>query len=322
MNNFWQKLNKPIIASAPMSGVTDAAFRLILAEHGKPDVMFTEFISCDGLCSDGKEKLLLQLKYDKSEKPIVVQLFGSKPDNFYTSAKLCKELGFDGIDINMGCPDKSVIKQLSGSHLIREPELASEIIEATKKGAGDLPVSVKTRLGYTEIEESTEWITHLLNQSIATLSIHGRTKKQGYVGEVNWKKIKEAKELALEISSETLVIGNGNVLSIAEAELIAKDNGLDGIMIGREMLLDPLVFNRKRSIKDLILEERIDLLLKHSKIFVKMYEGEKNFSELKKFFKTYIADFEGAKELRIEMMKINNLIELKNILKHVQKKGE
>jgi len=317
MANFWQKLNKPIIASAPMSGVTDAAFRQILAKHGKPDVMFTEFVSCDGLCSEGKDKLLRQLEYSKEEKPIVAQLFGSKPENFYISAKLCKDLGFDGIDINMGCPDKSVIKQSAGSHLIREPELASEIIKATKKGAGDLPVSVKTRLGYTTTDEASQWLTHLLSHSTSVLSVHGRTKKQGYTGEVDWKNIENAKKIALRIAPDTLILGNGNVNSVEEAKKIANKYGLDGVMIGREMLTDPLVFNKEKSIQNLTFKERKNLLLEHANIFDKMYKENKKFAEIKKFYKTYIADFKGAKEIRLELMKATNLKELKNILKNI-----
>jgi nifR3 family TIM-barrel protein len=317
MNNFWQKLNKPIIASAPMAGVTDVVFRRVLAKYGKPDVMFTEFVSCAGLCSGGKERLSVQLKYDKSERPIVAQLFGSVPEHFYISAKICKDLGFDGIDINMGCPDKSVIKQKAGSRLINEFELVSEIIKATKDGASDLPVSVKTRLGYESTDEAAAWFTHLLNQSPAVVSVHGRTKKQGYAGEVDWDKIEMVKKMAFKISPETLIIGNGNVLNVLDAETKAKKYDLDGIMIGRGMLLDPLVFNKEKSIQDLNLEERKNFLLKHAEIFIKIYKDSKGFYDLRKFYKTYISDFTDAKELRAEMMKANNLEELKKILKSI-----
>jgi len=310
MKNFWQKLKKPIMCSAPMSGVTNVAFRRILAKYGKPDVIFTEFVSCDGLSGEGKEKLLSQFRYNKLERPIVAQLFGSKPENFYASAKICKELDFDGIDINMGCPDKSVIKQKAGSYLIKEPELVSKIIKATKKGAEGLPVSIKTRLGYTSIDEATEWLTYLLNHSIATLSIHGRTKKQRYAGKVYWNKIEEAKKIAQKIAPKTLIIGNGNVKTISEAEALAKKHNLDGIMIGRALLSNPFLFNKNK----LDLPRKIEILIEHAKLFEKFYP-DRNFSEIKKFYKAYISGFSGANNLRLRLMKANNAKELEKYIK-------
>jgi len=314
MKNFWQKLKKPIMCSAPMSGVTDAAFRYILAKYGKPDVIFTEFVSCDGLASEGKKKLLAQLQFDKSEQPIVAQLFGSTLENFYSTAKLCQKLGFDGIDINMGCPDKDVIKQRAGAHLIREPRLVSEIIKATKKGAGSLPVSVKTRVGYTSSQESASWISHLLKHSPAVITIHGRTKKQRYQGEVHWEKIKEAKLLAQKISPKTLIIGNGDIKTLGEAEKKAKTYNLDGIMIGRALLTNPLFFNKRRNIEDFSIQERVNLLLEHVILFKKLYP-KRNFSDIKKFYSAYLSGFKGAKAFRIKLMKANDIKDLKKLLR-------
>jgi nifR3 family TIM-barrel protein len=314
--NFWQKIKKPIMCSAPMSGITDASFRFMLAKYGKPDVMFTEFVSCDGLCSDGKERLLKQLIYDKLEKPIVAQLFGSKPENFYQSAKICKDLGFDGIDINMGCPDKSVVKQEAGSSLIKDPSLAGKIIEATKKGAGNLPVSVKTRLGYSQVDME-KWIGYLLKFNLSALTIHGRTKKQGYGGSANWEEIGHVKTLAKEISPETLIIGNGDVKTLDDAHLKAKKYDLDGIMIGRALIANPLFFNKTRQIKDLSIKERFDVLLEHIKIFEEIFKGEsRNFSDMKKFYKSYISDFKGASALRFELMKARNGEEIKGTVEN------
>src|SRR3990167_3175849 len=158
MQNFWTKLKRPIMALAPMADVTDCAFRQIIAKYGKPDVFFTEFVSVDGLCSPGREKLLIDLKYGENERPIVAQIFGSKPENFEKVARMLVEMGFDGIDINMGCPVKKILNQQSCSALIKTPELAKEIIIATKRGAPGLPVSVKTRIGFSRMEEADTWI--------------------------------------------------------------------------------------------------------------------------------------------------------------------
>jgi len=292
-----------------MSGITDAAFRRILAKYAKPDIMFTEFVSCDGLCSDGKEKLLLQLKYDKSEKPIVAQLFGSKPENFYDSAKLCAKLGFDGIDINMGCPDKNVVKQEAGANLIQNLALAGKIIQLTKKGTGNLAVSVKTRLGYNKIE-TKEWISFLLKQDLAAITIHGRTKKQGYVGKVYWNEIEKAKKIAWKISSKTLIIGNGDVKTLKEANFLAKKYNLDGIMVGRALLSNPFLFNRENS----IVFKKIEILIEHARLFEKLYPN-RNFSEIKKFYRAYISGFAGASKFRLKLMKANNAKELEQYVK-------
>lgn len=299
-----------------MSGITDASFRFMLAKCGKPDVMFTEFVSCDGLCSEGKERLLKQLIYDKSEKPIVAQLFGSKPENFYQSALICKKLGFDGIDINMGCPDKSVVKQESGSSLIKNPFLAGEIIEATRKGAGNLPVSVKTRLGYSQIDME-KWISYLLKFNLDALTIHGRTKKQGYGGNANWEEIGHVKTLAKEISPKSIIIGNGDVKSLDEAYEKAKKYDLDGIMIGRALIANPLFFNKIRQMKDLSIRERFDMLSEHIKIFKEIFKDDsRNFSDMKKFYKSYISDFKGASALRFELMKARDGDEIKDTVEN------
>ncbi len=309
MKNFWQKFKKPIICSAPMSGVTDSAFRQILAKYGKPDVIFTEFVSCDGLCSEGKEKLLLQLGFNKSEKPIVAQLFGAIPKYFYKSAKLCQKLGFDGIDINMGCPDKDVIKQKAGAALIQDPDLASKIIKATKKGASSLPISVKTRLGYNIIE-TEKWIGFLLKQDLVTITIHGRTKKQRYTGKVYWDEIKKAKKIAQKMSPETLIIGNGDVKTLNEAYTLAERYSLDGIMIGRALLSDPFLFDKNSP----VVSKKIEILIEHAQLFEKLYPN-RNFSDIKKFYKAYISGFTDASKFRLKLMEANNTKELKQYIK-------
>ncbi len=311
--NFWQKLKKPILCSAPMSGITDAAFRRILAKYAKPDVIFTEFVSCDGLCSEGKENLLKQLKYHNSERPIVAQLFGKNPETFYKSAQLCQKLAFDGIDINMGCPDKNVIKQGAGAALIKTPQLASEIIKAAKKGAGSLPVSVKTRIGYS-MSDTQNWIAFLLGHSLAALTLHGRTKKQGYGGKANWQEIAKAKMLAIKTAPKTIIIGNGDVESLDQAYNFASQYNLDGIMVGRALLSNIFFFNKKfdgLAIKNTTVAAKI--LIEHACLFEKLHP-DKNFTDMRKFYKAYFSGFKGANKLRLKLMKANNSTELTEIL--------
>src|SRR3989344_2864791 len=252
VKGFWKKLlstsnvdKRPILALAPMADVTDATFRRIIAKYGKPDVMFTEFVSCDGLCSAGQKNLWPILKFIKKERPIVAQVFGAKPENFYESAKLIKKLGFDGIDINMGCPDKKVIKQGAGAALINNSRLAQEIIRQTKKGArlsggqaGAMPVSIKTRIGYDKYDkkEFKKWLTALLEEKPAAITIHGRTKKEMSVVSARWDIVAEAVKIRNEFDSSdnhTLILGNGDVQSVADAKEKSRISGADGVMIGR-----------------------------------------------------------------------------------------
>src|SRR3989338_6691609 len=214
---FWKKLKKPIFALAPMSNVTDAAFLRIITKYGKADIMWTEFVSCDGLASKGRDKLLVDFMFTKAERPIVAQIFGSKPENFYKTALLLRELGFDGIDINMGCPDKNVEKQGAGAKLMKNPELAREIIRAAKRGAGALPVSVKTRIGYNK-NELAAWLPALLETEPAAIIIHCRTRQEMSLVPARWEHIAEAVALRDKAGSSTLILGNGDVANLDEAE--------------------------------------------------------------------------------------------------------
>ena len=311
-------MNKPILALAPMADVTDAAFRIIIAKYGKPDVMFTEFVSCDGLCSTGKKNLLPILKYSEKEKPIVAQVFGAKPENFYHSAKIIKKLGFDGIDINMGCPDKNVLKQNAGAALMKNPQLAQEIIRQTKKGAGDLPVSIKTRIGYDKYDkkEFKKWLVALLKEKPAAITIHGRTKKEMSLVPAHWDIIAEAVKIRNEFDSSdshTLILGNGDIQSMADAKKKAEETGADGVMIGRATFGNPYFFNRGENISEISLKKRLFVLLEHAKLFEKIFQG-RNFDVMKKHFKTYIAGFSGAKELRIKLMACQNAKEAEKII--------
>jgi len=303
---------------APMANVTDSPFRRIIMRCGRPDLFFNEFISCDGLCSSGRDKLFKDLRFTVEERPIIAQFFGAKPGNFYKCAQLAQELEFDGIDINMGCPDKSVEKQGAGAALIKDPKLAQEVIRETKRGAGPLPVSVKTRLGYNKIEIS-EWIPRLLEMDLAALSIHGRTRKEMSFGPAHWELIGEVAQMAHP--SGTLVIGNGDVSDLADAHSKARSYGLDGIMVGRGIFKNPWFFSAgggsafggNSSIKTPL--EKIEIMAEHISLFTEFWGEGKPFDVMKKFFKVYVTGWEGANELRVRLMSAKNQGDIKDILK-------
>ena len=319
MENFWNKLSqqkKPFFCSAPMADVTDAAFRQMIAKYGKPDVIFTEMVACDGLCSIGREKLLRILKFSEIERPVVAQLFGSKPENFYQSAQLVKELGFDGIDINMGCPQKNILKQGAGSDLINHPDLAREIIRESKRGEVDLPVSVKTRVGFNK-NELDSWLPALLAEKPAAITIHGRTKKEMSKVEADWEVIKKGVEMAR--GTGVLIIGNGDIQSISDGQQKAKDSGVDGVMIGRAILGKPWLFNEDN---DSFSEKaKLKILLDHLNLFEDLFGDDlvdgrvKNFALMKKHIKAYLTGFKRAKELRIKLMKCESKIEAEEFIK-------
>ncbi|MBX4190009.1 tRNA-dihydrouridine synthase [Candidatus Parcubacteria bacterium] len=313
---FWKQLKKPFFTLAPMMDVTDLAFRQIVIECGRPDVFFTEFVSCDGLCSEiGRPKLLPHLKFKENERPIVAQFFGSKPENFYKCAQLAVELGFDGIDINMGCPENRVVsKQGAGAALILKPELAQEIIKETKRGAGDLPVSVKTRIGFNSIN-TEEWISALVKAQPAAITVHGRTKKEMSSVPAHWDEIGKAAKIIKEAG--IVAIGNGDVLSYKEGLDKVKEFGLDGIMIGRGIFNNIWFFNPEANLP-VGPKERIRLLKKHIELFVDLWGKDKNFDVIKRFIKVYINDFEGSKDLRTKLMTSKNQQDVDMILQEYQ----
>ncbi len=324
-NNFWQELSKkkkPFFALAPMHDVTDIATRQMLVKYGKPDVLFTEFVASDGLMDKkGRQVLLKTLRFFENEHPIVAQFFGAKPENFRECAKIARELGFDGIDINMGCPDKSVVEQGAGAALIKNPKRAREIIQATKEGAGDLPVSIKTRIGFSQNEIET-WLPEILAEKPAAITIHGRTKKQAFVGGADWDVIKRAAEIAK--GSGVVIIGNGDVKSIKDGILKARKAKVQGVMAGRAILGNPWFFNRKKKIEKIPLKERLEAMIEHARIFEKELKGVhpvksprsgvakgefnrvKGYDVIKKHYATYARGFDGAKELRGELMQTKN----------------
>ena len=310
---FWEKLKKPIMALAPMANVTDAAFRRIIAKYGKPDVMWTEFVSADGLIlasETGKASLMKDLEYSESERPIIAQFFTARPDMMEKAAELSVKLGFDGIDINMGCPDRSIEKQGAGAASMKNPKMAKEVIRAAKRGAGSLPVSVKTRIGYSKNEIQT-WVPALLEEGLAALTIHARTRKEMSLVPARWEHVREAVEIRNKMNVETLILGNGDVVDLKDARKKVEESGADGVMLGRAIFGNPWLYSEHVPTK----EERLKVLIEHTKLFEKLLGGIKNFAIMKKHFKAYVSGWEGAKELRIELMEAENALEVSKIIK-------
>lgn len=309
-NGFWGKLNKPIMALAPMANVTDEAFRRIISKYGKPDVMWTEFVSCDGLCSEGIERLLPDFWFSESERPIIAQVFGATPENFFKTAQLVKELGFDGIDINMGCPDKAVLKQGAGASLIKNPTLTKEIMAATKAGAGDLPLSIKTRIGDTA-NTLDIWLPILLSEQPAAITIHARTRKEMSLVPARWDTIKQAVQIAQ--GSGTLILGNGDVKDKKEALQRVEETGADGVMIGRGIFGNPWLFGTMAK-DDVPFEQRMAILLEHTRLFEEIFGKIKKFELMKKHYKAYVNNFQGASEMRNKMFAANNSGDIEKII--------
>ena len=308
-----------------MADVTDVAFRHIIAKHGGPDVMWTEFVSANGLCSPGRKVLLHDLEFSNIERPIVAQLFTANPDMMREAAALCQKLGFDGIDINMGCPDRSIEKQGAGAGMIKTPEIARAVIRAAKEGAPKLPVSVKTRIGYSKNEIAT-WIPEILSEGVAALTVHCRTRKEMSLVPARWEHIREVVTLRDKLSPKTLVIGNGDVKDIADARIKAQEFGADGVMLGRAIFGNPWLFTPlKKNGGKLVtptIQEKLEAMVAHTKLFEKRLGGIKSFAIMKKHYKAYVNGFDGAKELRMELMEAHDAKEVGNIVKKWLKKGD
>lgn len=322
-------MSKPFFVLAPMDDVTETVFRRIVHSTAPADLYFTEFVNVDGLMSPGRPKLMKKLRFDPSEGPLVAQIWGLKPENFEAIARqiadgtIARELGlpdgvnFVGIDINMGCPAKSEVQNGACSALIKNRPLAKEIIEATKRGAGNMPVSVKTRLGFSEID--TTWHEFLLGFDLDMLTVHWRTRKEMSKVPAHWDLAPEVVALRDRISPKTKIIGNGDVLTREQGEQLAAEYGLDGIMIGRGVFQDPYVFANPATAgsqwSEVGREDRINLYRKHVQLFADTWQaGERNIKTLNKFCKVYISDFDGAKELREQLMEASSTDELLSLL--------
>lgn len=303
---------------APMADVTDPAFRRIIAKYGKPDVMWTEFVSADGLFLGGYDHLIKDLAFTLEEKPIVAQFFTSKPEMMEKAAELAVKMGFDGIDINMGCPDKSIEKQGAGAASIKNPSLAQEIILAAKRGAGTLPVSVKTRIGYNKNELET-WLPTLLETNPAVVTIHARTRKEMSLVPARWEHVLRAVEIRDSFidssgkKSETLIFGNGDVLDLKDAESKAKETGCDGVMLGRAIFGNPWLFNKEISRDDVSIPDRLKVMVEHTKLFEELLP-HKSFAIMKKHYKAYVNGWVGSKELRMKLMEAQNSREVEEIV--------
>ncbi len=313
MSDIWHELPRPFFILAPMEAVTDVVFRHVVASAAKPDIFFTEFTNASSYCSpQGEHSTRGRLAFTEDEHPMVAQIWGNKPEQFSHMAKGLAEIGYKGIDINMGCPDKSVVKGGSGSALIKQPELASELIAAAKEGG--LPVSVKTRLGYSSTDEWKDWLTHLLKQDVVNLTIHLRTRKEMSKVDAHFEMIPEIKKLRDEIAPHTLLTINGDIRDRQHGEELVEKYGIDGVMIGRGIFTNPYAFettpqtHSREELLDL-LNLQLDL---HDKYSAEL--GERKFEPLKRFFKIYVREFDGASELRDTLMHTKSTQEVREVL--------
>jgi tRNA-dihydrouridine synthase len=358
MNNFWENLPAGFRVLAPMEDVTDTVFRQIVlscgqknailegkmgSKAGQPDVFFTEFTNCDGMMSRGQSRVIHRLQYTESERPLVAQIWGKTPQNYLDTAQLIVEMGFDGVDINMGCPERSVIKQGACGALIDNQEKALEIIQAVQRGVnGKIPVSVKTRIGVKSIN-TERWCTFLLQHNLQALTIHGRTVKEMSDVPAHWDEIAKVVKIRDEMGLKTKIIGNGDVLDWNESDQKVLEFGVDGIMIGRGIFKNPYAFNSEvvrgengeliRNQKLVKPTELLQLLVDHTTLWCETWKltekdridfpnpkilYKKNFATLKKFFKIYCHGFAGSSELRAQLMETNSLEEVRET---IQKAG-
>lgn len=319
MQSFWNTLPRPFFVMAPMADVTDPAFRKLVAQCGPPDVFWGEFVSADGLyytrevkkIPDADNPLMRDLQFSKAEKPIVAQIFSSKPSMIDYAVKLVESLGYDGVDINMGCPDRAVERQGCGSALIKTPELAQELLRAAK-AASALPVTVKTRVGYSK-ESLDEWLPALLEAHPAAVTLHLRTRNQMSLVSANWEFMKKAVAIRNRIAPEVLLIGNGDVRDLSDAKEKIAESGCDGVMIGRGMFGNPWVF-AGRSLEDTPLKEKLSALTRLAKDFEQLYP-RKNFAILKKHVKAFVTGFDGAAELRACIMEAPTASDMERVIR-------
>jgi len=305
---FWKQFQPGFTCLAPMEGVTDIAFRQVVAKAARPDIFFTEFTNVNSYNSDkGRHNALDRFQTLPSEKPIVAQIWGTKPEFFTETAQALKQLGFEAVDINMGCPDRHVVATGGGSGLIRTPELAKEIIRATKMAG--LPTSVKTRLGYSRVEEWRDWLTNILAEHPDALTVHLRTKKEMSKVTAHYELVPEIVELKNELSPETVLIINGDIETPADGQKFI-NMGVDGIMIGRGVFHNPFCF--EKTPREHSREELLDLMRYHLDLYDK-YELAP-YDPLKHFYKIYINNFPGASDLRAKLMETKSTAEAREVL--------
>ncbi|HEI2159376.1 TPA: tRNA-dihydrouridine synthase [Staphylococcus aureus] len=310
--NFWSELPRPFFILAPMEDVTDIVFRHVVSEAARPDVFFTEFTNTESFCHpEGIHSVRGRLTFSEDEHPMVAHIWGDKPEQFRETSIQLAKMGFKGIDLNMGCPVASVAKKGKGSGLILRPDVAAEIIQATK--AGGLPVSVKTRLGYYEIDEWKDWLKHVFEQDIANLSIHLRTRKEMSKVDAHWELIEAIKNLRDEIAPNTLLTINGDIPDRKTGLELAEKYGIDGVMIGRGIFHNPFAFEKEP--REHTSKELLDLLRLHLSLFNKYEKDEiRQFKSLRRFFKIYVRGIRGASELRHQLMNTQSIAEARALL--------
>ncbi|HDA2471589.1 TPA: tRNA-dihydrouridine synthase [Staphylococcus aureus] len=310
--NFWSELPRPFFILAPMEDVTDIVFRHVVSEAARPDVFFTEFTNTESFYHpEGIHSVRGRLTFSEDEHPMVAHIWGDKPEQFRETSIQLAKMGFKGIDLNMGCPVANVAKKGKGSGLILRPDVAAEIIQATK--AGGLPVSVKTRLGYYEIDEWKDWLKHVFEQDIANLSIHLRTRKEMSKVDAHWELIEAIKNLRDEIAPNTLLTINGDIPDRKTGLELAEKYGIDGVMIGRGIFHNPFAFEKEP--REHTSKELLDLLRLHLSLFNKYEKDEtRQFKSLRRFFKIYVRGIRGASELRHQLMNTQSIAEARALL--------
>jgi tRNA-dihydrouridine synthase len=321
--NFWHNTQGPLMMLAPMEDVTDTAFREVILRQSTPGhlhFLFTEFTSTDGLCHPvGRAKVSYRLKVSDTERgllnkngvKLIAQIWGNKPERFAEAVRhITETYAFDGIDINMGCPVKNVVAHGSCSALIDQEPLAHEIIAASRL-ATHLPISVKTRMGLKKVD-TERWISFLLKQPVDAIILHGRIQKQMSEGTANWKEIAKAVQLRNQLAPQIKIIGNGDVNSINEALEKSEKYGVDGTMIGRGIFKNPWLFQPE--LKEVTLGQRLETLKLHLNLFEKCWDNTHHFSILRRFFKIYISDFQGAADFRHQMMQVNTFDEARSVI--------
>ncbi len=310
--NFWSELPRPFFILAPMEDVTDIVFRHVVSEAARPGVFFTEFTNTESFCHpEGIHSVRGRLTFSEDEQPMVAHIWGDKPEQFRETSIQLAKMGFKGIDLNMGCPVANVAKKGKGSGLILRPDVAAEIIQATK--AGGLPVSVKTRLGYYEIDEWKDWLKHVFEQDIANLSIHLRTRKEMSKVDAHWELIEAIKNLRDEIAPNTLLTINGDIPDRKTGLELAEKYGIDGVMIGRGIFHNPFAFEKEP--REHTSKELLDLLRLHLSLFNKYEKDEiRQFKSLRRFFKIYVRGIRGASELRHQLMNTQSIAEARALL--------
>jgi tRNA-dihydrouridine synthase len=299
MGNIWRALPRPCFILAPMEDVTDTVFRRIVVETGAPHLFVTEFVYVDGLMTRGRKAISRRFVHTDAEQPLIAQIWGIDPKNFYTAARqlAAGEFGpFVGIDLNMGCPERNIVRRGACAGLIERPERAIDIIQATKAGAGDLPVSVKTRCG-TARWVTEEWAGTLLEQDLAALTIHGRIAREMSTQPARWDEIARVVALRDATGKATRIIGNGDVASYGDGLDKARAAGVDGVMVGRGIFKNLWFFDPERDPATVSLRERLALLSRHIRLWQATWEGQKNFESLKKFYKTYLAGLPETADL-------------------------